>query len=77
MNLKKEKIHGYWLQFAEEFQEGMKYLRDDLQQAEAKTIFDSARVNGAADFEDDYDRDWTLIYSRGDDTYTLAARQRE
>ena len=77
MNLKKEKVHGYWLQYPEELQEGMKYLRDDLQQGEAKTFFDASRVNGIAEFEDDYDHDWTLIYNRGDNTYTLTPRQRE
>lgn len=77
MSIKKEQIHGFWLISEEELRDGVRYLRDDLQQGEAKTIFDAARLTGVAEFEDDQDRDWTLIYNRGDNTYTLMRRQRE
>ena len=77
MAIKKEQIHGYWLVFEEELRDGVRYLRDDLQQKEAKTIFDAARFDGSAEFEDDQDRDWTLIYNRQDGNYTLIRRQRE
>jgi len=77
MAIKKEQIHGYWLIFEEELRDGVRYLRDDLQQKEAKTIFDAARFDGSAEFEDDQDRDWTLIYNRQDGNYTLVRRQRE
>lgn len=77
MAVKKEQIHGFWLIFEEELREGVRYLRDDLQHKEAKTLFDSARLTGTAEFEDDQDRDWSLIYNRQDGNYTLIRRQRE
>jgi len=70
METKKERIHGFWVEFEEELRDGVRYLRDDLQYKEAKTLFDAARFRGEAEFEDDYDRDWTLIYHRGEGTYT-------
>jgi len=75
MSIIKERVHNFLLQHEEDMQDGVKYLRDDLQDQEAKTIFDAARFNGSAEFEDDYDRDWTLLYNRGDGTYTLIRRQ--
>jgi hypothetical protein len=77
MAVKKEQVHGYWLVFEEELRDGVRHLRDDLQSGEAKTIFDAARLDGTAEFEDDQDRDWTLIYNRQDGNYTLIRRQRE
>jgi hypothetical protein len=77
MAVKKEQVHGYWLIFEEELRDGVRHLRDDLQSGEAKTIFDAARIDGTAEFEDDQDRDWTLIYNRQDGNYTLIRRQRE
>lgn len=77
MAIKKESVHGFRVTFDEELREGIRYLSTDLQYKEAKTLFDAARLTGSAEFEDDYDRDWTLIYNRGDATYTLLKRQRE
>lgn len=77
METKKERIHGFWVSFEQDLQEGIWYLRDDLQYKEAKTLFDAARFRGEAEFEDDEDRDWTLIYNNNDGTYTLIKRQRE
>ena len=77
MAVKKEQVHGYWLVFEEELRDGVRHLRDDLQSGEAKTIFDAARFDGTAEFEDDQDRDWTIIYNRQDGNYTLIRRQRE
>lgn len=57
--------------------DGVRYLRQDLQRDEAKTLFDAARLRGSAEFEDDHDRDWTLTFNRGDNTYTLFHRQKE
>lgn len=77
METKKESIYGFRVKFEEEFRDGIRYLRDDLQRDEAKTFFDAARLTGEAEFEDDQDRDWTLMYNRGEGTYTLIRRQRE
>jgi hypothetical protein len=77
MAVKKEQVHGFWLIYEEELRDGVRYLRDDLQYGEAKTLFDAARLDGIAEFEDDQDRDWSLIYNRQEGTYTLIRRQRE
>ena len=73
----KESVHGFWVEFDEELRDGIRYLRDDLQYREAKSLFDAARLTGSAEFEDDYDRDWTLTYNSGEGTYTLIRRERE
>jgi len=77
MSIKKERIHGFLLIFDEKLRDGVRYLRDDLQYREAKTLFDAARLTGTAEFEDDYDRDWSLVYNRREGTYTLIRRHRE
>ncbi len=77
MEIKKEKVYGFLVRFEQDLREGIRYLRDDLQKEEAKTLFDAARLRGSAEFEDDEDRDWTLMYIRGDNTYILTLRQRE
>lgn len=78
MATKKELICGFWVVFDEAaLIDGVKYLRYDLQPSEARTLFDAARLRGSAEFEDDQDRDWTITYNRGDNTYTLFRRQRE
>lgn len=77
MAIKKESVHGFWVEFEENLRDGIRYLREDLQYGEAKTLFDAARLRGSAEFEDDYDRDWTIIYNRGKGTYTLIRRKRE
>lgn len=76
MATKKERVHGFLVEFDEKFRGGIRYLRDDLQYKEAKTLFDAARLKGKAYFEDDYDRDWTLTYNRGEGAYTLSCRER-
>ncbi len=73
---KKEAIHGFYLNFEDADRDGVYYLRQDLQYREAKTLFDAARVQGSAHFEDDQDRDWSLNYN-SDGTYTLVRRQTE
>ncbi len=77
MEIKKEKVYGFLVRFEQDLREGVRYLRDDLQEEEAKTLFDAARLRGNAEFEDDEDRDWTLMYIRGDNSYVLTLRQRE
>ncbi len=77
MEIKKEKVYGFLVRFEQDLREGIRYLSHDLQQEEAKTLFDAARLRGSAEFEDDEDRDWTLTYIRGNDVYILTLRQRE
>ncbi len=77
MEIKKEKVYGFLVRFEQDLREGIRYLRNDLQREEAKTLFDAARLRGSAEFEDDEDRDWTLTYIRGDGVYILTLRQKE
>ncbi len=77
MEIKKEKVYGFLVRFEQDLREGIRYLRNDLQREEAKTLFDAARLRGNAEFEDDKDRDWTLMYIRGDNSYVLTLRQTE
>ena len=50
---------------------GVQYLQYDLQPEEAKVFFEQAKIKGQAQFEDDYERQFTLKYEYGDDSYTL------
>jgi len=51
---------------------GVKYLRDDLSGDETKVFFNQARVKGAADFEDEHERNYRIIYKSG--IYSLELR---
>jgi len=77
MSIIKKQIHGFWVVYEEDAKRGLEYLQCDLQRNEAKTLFDAARFKGSAEFEDDADRDWTLVYNRGDYTYTIVSRKTE
>lgn len=65
-------VHGFKVRYEEENSEGIKYLRDDLSYEEAKVFFDQAKIKGSAQFEDDLDRDFTLLYQSG--VYVLMRR---
>jgi len=73
---RKDFIHGFWIVWEDVSRPAIDYLRYDLQQGEVKALFDAARLDGTAEFEDDADRDWTILYNR-DGTYTITPRQRE
>jgi hypothetical protein len=66
-------IHGFKTKYEENAKEGMKYLLYDLDREEARVFFDQARLRKRAKFEDDQDRQFTLIYNQ-DGTYTLLRR---
>lgn len=68
----KESIHGFTVAYEKNAVEGIEYLRDDLDSAEARVFFDQARQRGSAQFEDDEDRQYTLLYQNGN--YALARR---
>ena len=65
-------VHGKKVAYEKNAYEGVKYLRDDLDSREAMVFFGAARRAGSAPFEDDDDRQFTLIYKSG--TYTLIRR---
>lgn len=68
----KTTIHGFGVAYEENAREGIQYLRDDLDAREASVFFDQARQRGSAEFEDDEDRQYTLIYQNG--SYVLTRR---
>ncbi len=70
--VKKTVVHGFPLVYEEKAKAGMEYLRDDLDAAEARVFFDGARARGSAPFEDDDDRQFTLVCQRG--AFTLLKR---
>lgn len=65
-------VHGFPLTYDENAEAGMRYLRDNLDYAEARVFFDQARSRGAAPFEDSQDRQFTLAYKNN--AYTLTRR---
>lgn len=68
----KTTVHGYTVAYEENASPGTEHLRDDLSYAEAEVFFDQARSKGSAEFEDDEDRQFTLIYQNG--SYVLVRR---
>ena len=74
MAIQKTNIHGFIVEYEDNVKAGIEYLKYDLDFNEAKVFFDAARRDGKADFEDDEDRDWRLIYNRSKGNYTLVRR---
>ena len=70
--IKKTTVHGFNVEYEENALEGIRYLRDDLDFSEAEIFFDRARYKGSARFEDDEDRQYTLLYKNW--IYTLVRR---
>lgn len=68
----KTTIHSHPVTYEKDAYEGVRYLKIDLDFKEAEVFFREARMRGSADFEDDKDRQFTLIYRDG--VYTLIRR---
>ena len=69
-------LNGYYLKYEDSetgINYGLDYLRYKLQPAESVVFFNQARAAGQAQFEDDYDRQFTLMYN-SDGTFTLLKR---
>jgi len=74
MNLKEVKVGDWYMKYDDETcYQGVRYLLDDLSWDERKVFFDQAYAKGAAQFEDDEDRQFTLYYENGG--YILTRRQ--
>jgi hypothetical protein len=67
-------VHGIRVRYDKSTERGIYYLKYDLSPNEAKVIIEYARNHGQAEFEDDQDRDYTLVKG-ADGTYTLVLRQ--
>lgn len=70
--LKEVHIHDSRVQYEENAYDGIKYLRDAIDAAEARVFFDQARIKKFAEFEDRHDHQFTLTYH--DNLYTLIRR---
>jgi len=66
-------VHGFKVKYEDNAHNGLVYLRDHLDLKEAKVFFDQARIKKSAQFEDEYDKNYTLVYNP-DRTYTLIRR---
>ncbi len=67
-------VHGYRIRYDPTAIHGINYLKYDLSAAEALVFIKQAKMYGNAQFEDDKDRDYTLV--RGaDGTFTLVLRK--
>jgi len=71
--LSKTLVHGFKTYYSNDIKTGIDYLRYDLDYSEAKVFFNQARIYGRANFEDDDDRQYVLIYN-SDGSYTLKKR---
>ena len=58
----KTTVHGFTVAYEKNAYEGITHLRNDLDYNEARVFFDQARSRGSAQFEDDEDRQFTIIY---------------
>lgn len=61
----KTTVHGFTVSYEQNAAYGIDHLRNDLDYNEAKVFFDQARSKGQARFEDDEDRQYTIIYQNG------------
>ena len=68
----KTTVHGHPVAYEENAAEGIRHLRDDLDAIETRVYFDQAHSKGSAEFEDDEDRQFTLIYQNG--SYVMVRR---
>lgn len=63
-------FHGFYLKYnPEDYESGVKYLRDDLSRDAVKVFFDQARRVGIAEFENEREKKFEIIYKNG--VYTL------
>ena len=68
------KIDEHQVTYLDDAHEGIKYLRDDLSSDETKPLFSAAKAHGSAEFEDKYNRQFSLLHNSGGG-YTLVRRR--
>ena len=71
--MKQISIHGYRTEYEDEDYNGVRYLLQDLQYEEVKVFFEQTRLHRSAQFEDDFEGQYTLDYNP-DGTYALSSR---
>ena len=66
-------ICGFKVQYEEPTRHAIDYLKNDLSPDEAKIFFEHAKRHGFAQFEDDDDRNFTLVYNQSN-LFTITRR---
>ncbi len=69
---KSSTVKGHIVHYEENAYQGIQYLINDLDHREAEVFFSQARMKGYAEFEDDHERQFTLLHQNG--AYTLVRR---
>ena len=72
--MKQISVHGYIARYEDSVYNGIRYLMLDLDREEAKVFFEQARMYHSAQFEDEYEGQYTITYNSSDGTYTLTKR---
>ncbi len=68
-------IHGHIVYGDDASREGLNYLDYDLDHDEAEVFFKQAKLHGSAQFEDEHERQFTLLYDRGKGSYRVERRE--
>lgn len=71
--MKKIYLHGYYVSYDDSAADGIYYLQYQLDPEEIAVFFETARLKGDCPFEDQYNRNYSLVYNN-DGTYTLIKR---
>lgn len=66
-------IYGFKVQYEDATRKAVDYLKNDLSSEESKVFFEHAKRHGSAQFEDDEDRNFTLVYNQNN-LFTLTRR---
>lgn len=72
--MERRDIHGHVVYGEDDAKDGLNYLDYDLQKDEAEVFFRQAKLRGDAEFEDEHERQFTLIYDRGKGAYRVGRR---
>lgn len=70
--MEKTTVYNFIVFYEKDASLGIDYLKNDLDYEETRVFFDQARARNSAQFEDDDDRQYTLLYKNG--VYTLIRR---
>lgn len=73
-SMERRDVHGHVVYGEDDAREGLNHLDYDLERDEAEVFFRQAKLRGQAEFEDDHDRQFTLVYDRGKGTYGVIRR---
>jgi len=71
-----QKIHGRLLESDPTIKStGLRHFQRILSPMEAKTLYDQARTHGEAYFQDNLNRNFSLVYDKGTRAYHLIKRE--